>query len=262
MKMKYLKLSLLILLVVSMSCKTAKYPDLEDGLYADIQTSKGDIVLQLEFEKTPMTVANFVSLAEGSNSYVDEKYKGKPFYDGLKFHRVMKNFMIQGGDPLGTGAGNPGYKFKDEFDPSLKHDAPGILSMANSGKATNGSQFFITHKETSWLNNKHSVFGHVVKGMDIVNAIVKDDLINKIEIIRNGKDAKKFDAVSTFDTMFGKMEEESKNILAEQKKMIQSLLDNEEKAKELPSGLKIFVSKEGTGAQPKKGQKVKIHYTG
>lgn len=261
--MKFLKLSILVLILVSFSCtSTKKHPDLEDGMFAIFQTTKGDIIVQLEFEKTPMTVANFVSLAEGTNMYVDESYKGKPFYDGLKFHRVIPNFMIQGGDPKGNGSGGPGYKFKDEFDDSLKHDRAGILSMANSGKATNGSQFFITHKETPHLNGKHTVFGHVIKGQDIVNLIEKGDVINKVEIIRNSKAAKNFDAATVFDTQFKGMEEEAKKAIVKQKEAIQSLLDNEAKATELPSGLKIFITKEGTGAKPKKGDNVKIHYTG
>ena len=168
--MKSTKALFLILLAISLiTCKSAKYPSLGDGMYADIQTNKGDIVLALEFEKTPGTVANFVSLAEGKNTFVDEKYKNKRYYDGVKFHRVIKNFMVQSGDPLGTGAGGSGYKFGDEFpvdqegDFLLTHNAAGILSMANSGPDTNSSQFFITHKETPHLDGKHSVFGHVVK---------------------------------------------------------------------------------------------------
>lgn len=171
--------------------------DLEDGLYANIKTNKGEILLKLEYEKTPLTVANFVGLAEGD---IDNtaKEKGTPYYNGLTFHRVIADFMIQGGDPTGNGMGGPGYKFKDEFDPSLKHDRPGTLSMANAGPGTNGSQFFITHKATPHLDNRHSVFGYVVKGQETVNAIAQGDIIEEIEIIRVGKAAKKFNASETF----------------------------------------------------------------
>jgi cyclophilin family peptidyl-prolyl cis-trans isomerase len=161
-----------------------------NGLYADMVTNKGKIRIKLEFKKTPLTVANFVGLAEGTKN--SSRNKGVKFYDGLTFHRVIDNFMIQGGDPLGTGGGGPGYKFPDEFDPSLKHDSPGILSMANSGPNTNGSQFFITHKATPWLNGKHTVFGKVVAGLDVVNKIEKGDRIISITIIRNGTEARQF----------------------------------------------------------------------
>ena len=163
--------------------------NLNDGLYAVINTDKGDITLTLEFEKTPMTVMNFVGLAEGVLNKEDED---TPFYDGLNFHRVIDNFMIQGGCPLGTGTGGPGYKFPDEFDSSLRHTGPGILSMANAGPGTNGSQFFITHVETPWLDDKHTVFGKVVEGMDVVNKIAQGDKINTIKIERVGEAAKSF----------------------------------------------------------------------
>ena len=159
----------------------------EDGLYAEITTSRGKILLSLEFEKTPMTVANFTGLAEGK---IDGgQGKGKPFYDGLKFHRVIDNFMIQGGCPLGTGTGNPGYSFPDEFDSSLRHDSAGVLSMANSGPASNGSQFFITHTETPWLDGKHTVFGRVVEGQETVNSTKQGDTIKSVKIIRAGQKA-------------------------------------------------------------------------
>jgi len=169
---------------------------LPDGLYAEMETSKGKILLQLEFEKTPLTVANFVGLAEGTKNYSKNgeppTAQGKPFYDGLIFHRVIPDFMIQGGDPEGVGRGGPGYQFRNEIDPSLKHDRAGILSMANAGPDTNGSQFFVTHKETAWLDGKHTVFGHVVEGQDVVNRIAKGDTIKTVKILRIGEKAKAF----------------------------------------------------------------------
>lgn len=181
----------------------AKKPKLEKGLYAEIQTSKGKILIKLEFEKAPLTVANFVGLAEGKIKNT-AKAAGVPYYDGLKFHRVIANFMIQGGDPLGNGTGGPGYSFKDEFLPEFRFTGPGILAMANSGPATNGSQFFITHKETGWLNDRHTIFGHVVTGQEVVNAIVQNDVIEKIKIIRKGRPAKKFKADKVFEELRNK----------------------------------------------------------
>ncbi len=171
--------------------------ELKDGLYAEFDTTKGKIVVQLEFEKTPLTVANFVGLAEGTKNYskdgsAPKAQNGAPFYDGIVFHRVIKGFMVQCGDPTGTGRGGPGYRFKDEIDPSLKHNKPGILSMANAGPATNGSQFFITHVPTPHLDGKHAVFGSVVEGQSVVDAIAQGDKINKLKIVRVGEKAKAF----------------------------------------------------------------------
>ena len=190
---------LLLLISVLFISLTASAGTLADGLYAKMQTSKGEIVLRLFYKRAPLTVSNFVGLAEGSKEWKDPvtgKARKTRYYDGLSFHRVIKDFMIQGGDPLGTGTGGPGYTFQDEFHPELKHSKAGILSMANAGADTNGSQFFITHVPTPHLDNKHSVFGEVVEGMKVVNAIVKGDLINTVTIIRKGESAKSFDSES------------------------------------------------------------------
>ena len=190
---------LLLLITVLFISLTASAGTLADGLYAKMQTSKGEIVLRLFYKRAPLTVSNFVGLAEASKEWKDPvngKARKTRYYDGLSFHRVIKDFMIQGGDPLGTGTGGPGYTFQDEFHPELKHSKAGILSMANAGADTNGSQFFITHVPTPHLDNKHSVFGEVVEGMKVVNDIVKGDLINTVTIIRKGESAKSFDSVS------------------------------------------------------------------
>lgn len=244
---------------VTVNSKSMK---LEKGLYAKISTDKGDIVLMLEFEKVPMTVANFVGLAEGTIKN-DAKAEGEPFYDGLKFHRVIADFMIQGGDPQGNGMGGPGYTFPDEFDPKLRHNGPGILSMANSGPGTNGSQFFITHKETPWLDDKHSIFGHVVEGQDVVNKIAQGDVMNTVEIIRVGKAAKKFDAAATFN----EMKENWAKIQAEKDKAAKEAFANMVKekypnAQQTESGLFYVITEEGSGPKPAKGQTVKVNYIG
>lgn len=270
--MKFIYLTILVLFISITSCQTKKYSDLGDGMYADLQMDNGDILLQLEYQNTPIIVANFVSLAEGTNPYVSDEFKGKPYYNGLKFHRVVKDFIVQGGDPRGNGSGDPGYKFGDEFPVDdqgnilLSHDRPGILSMANSGPESNGSQFFITLKETKFLDGRHSIFGHVVVGQQVVDSIKQDDIINKIEILRIGKEAKEFDASAEFSNYFQKIEEEQKLKVEKLNKakedMLQLVKDNEVKATVLPSGLKIISIKNANGAKPKIGTKVMVNYSG
>jgi cyclophilin family peptidyl-prolyl cis-trans isomerase len=243
--------------------KTVAKADPNDGIFATISTTKGDIVVSLEYEKAPVTVANFISLAEGKNPNVKvEKLKGKPFYDGLKFHRVINDFMIQGGDPDGNGSGGPGYSFKDEFREELKFDKGGILAMANSGPATNGSQFFITHKETPWLNGKHTIFGHVVSGMDNVNKIVQDDIMTKITITRKGTAAKKFDAVKVLADDAKK--DEAKKL--ESQKVVKDkaayFAATKAKATTTASGLKYVVTQKGTGVKGAEGSNIYFHYAG
>jgi FKBP-type peptidyl-prolyl cis-trans isomerase len=238
---------------------------LKDGLYAKFNTDKGEILCLLEYKKTPLTVTNFVGLAEGTKELGGgAKMKGDHFYDGLKFHRVIADFMIQGGCPLGTGTGGPGYSFPDEIDPSLTHSGPGILSMANAGPNTNGSQFFITHVATPWLDGKHTVFGHVVAGQDVVNKIAAGDTINSVEIIRVGAEAQAFKAdQAAFDALLkdfeaSKREKELAAMEAEQK----LIAENWPEAITTPSGLKYVVVQEGEGETPTKGQVVTVHYTG
>jgi len=232
----------------------------DNGLFAQINTNKGIINIVLEFQKTPLTVANFVALAEGEMEN-DEKETGVPYYDGLKFHRVIKDFMIQGGCPQGNGSGDPGYKFADEFHPDLSHSGPGILSMANSGAATNGSQFFITHKETAWLDGKHSIFGHVIDSVsqEVVNAIEKDDSIISVKILRNGRLAKKFDAPKVFVEKQAELE----RIAAEKKAAAKAkIAELKAAATETASGLMYVIHKEGNGVKPEASQIVKVHYKG
>jgi cyclophilin family peptidyl-prolyl cis-trans isomerase len=266
MKKTVVLLSMAISLLFS--CKS-NYADLGDGLFVELQTTQGDMVIKLEQEKTPLTVANFVSLAEGTNPFVTEEYKGKPFYDGLIFHRVMPDFMIQGGDPMGTGSGNPGYRFKDEFDKDLVHNGKGILSMANGGPNTNGSQFFITQKETPWLDGIHTVFGKVVMGIDVIDSIaavptqpvdrpVDSVIMKKVTIVRNGKEAKSFDAVEVLSAYFAEEDARQEKIQA----FGQELVNQKTEAIALPSGLKYAVLKEGQGPKPSIGQNVSVHYAG
>ena len=267
---------------------TVKTPATIEGIFATIATNKGDIVLELEYKKAPVTVANFIALAEGKNTFVtEENLKEKPFFDGLKFHRVIKDFMIQGGDPSGNGSGGPGYAFKDEFT-DLKHDKPGILSMANSGPTTHGRQFFITHKATPWLDGKHTVFGHVTEGMSIVNAIAQNDVVTKITIVRKGALAQKFDAPKVFADYFNNKSEDQKkqDLVNAENKAKQAAIEAEAKkaytekygpviaakkayftatkatATTTPSGLTYKITEKGTGVKPTNGTQFYFHYAG
>lgn len=233
-----------------------------EGIFAEFTTSKGKIVAQLEYKKTPITVANFITLAEGTNPKVTNDLKEKPYYNGLKFHRVIADFMIQGGCPKGDGSGDPGYKFDDEFVPELKHSGKGILSMANAGPKTNGSQFFITHKATPWLDGKHTVFGHVTNGLEVVDKIIKDDVMTSVKIIRIGKDAKNFNAVKVFTDYFAKKAEAEKIEAEKQKAAKEKALKEFENAQTTVSGLKYIVLQQGTGNKPVATSNVKVHYTG
>lgn len=231
---------------------------MENGLYAKIKTTKGEILINLEFEKTPGTVGNFVALAQG-NMENRVKPQGTPYYNGLKFHRVIPDFMIQGGCPLGTGTGDPGYKFEDEFHPDLKHDKPGILSMANSGPASNGSQFFITHIETSWLDNKHTVFGNVIEGQDVVDSIGQGDILESIEIIAVGEVAEKYNAIEAFRTFGGEREKRIAEAVKKADAAIEELAAGFEKTN---SGLRYQMIQKGDGKQAEKGKGVSVHYKG
>jgi peptidylprolyl isomerase len=231
---------------------------MNDGLYAKLNTTRGDITIKLEHEKTPGTVGNFVGLAEG-NLENEAKPQGNPYYDGLKFHRVIPDFMVQGGDPKGTGVGGPGYQFEDEIHPDLKHDRPGILSMANAGPGTNGSQFFITHVATPWLDGKHTVFGHVVEGQDVVNAIKQGDTIDKVEILRKGESAKNFNAVESFRQFNGAKAEREAAAKKQQEELLGELSQGFEKTN---SGLRYKMISEGDGKKAEKGKTVSVHYKG
>lgn len=286
-RLKYISaLVLLCITTTSLFAQKVELPkESEPGIYAAFITTKGNIIVKLEADKTPMTVANFVGLAEGNLTLFDSVKITKPFYDGLKFHRVIKDFMIQGGDPQGTGMGGPGYKFPDETRPDLTHSGPGILSMANSGPATNGSQFFITHKETPWLNGKHTVFGHVVQGQDVVNKIEANDVMTKVMIIRNGKEYKTWNATEKFKSAYAKVQAEQEVKKAEQAKLdaiekeriakasgmteaeyrvylLNEIRKKYPNAQQTESGLVYVIQTEGNGTKANKGDNVSTHYTG
>lgn len=231
---------------------------MENGIYAKFNTTKGTILVKLTHDLTPGTVGNFVGLAEG-NLENKVKPQGKKYYDGLKFHRVIPDFMIQGGCPQGTGTGDPGYKFDDEFHPTLKHDKPGVLSMANSGPGTNGSQFFITHVPTSWLDYKHTVFGQVVEGQDIVNEIVQGDIIESLEIVRVGEEAQKWNAIEAFRVFEGSRAKREAAERAEAEAKMEKLAAGFEKTE---SGLRYQFIQRGNGKKAEKGRTVSVHYSG
>ena len=231
---------------------------MENGIYAKISTTKGDITIKLTHQKTPGTVGNFVALAEG-NLENSAKPQGQPYYDGLKFHRVIADFMIQGGDPKGTGSGGPGYTFDDEFHPDLRHDKAGVLSMANAGPGTNGSQFFITHNATPWLDNNHTVFGFVTEGQDVVDAIAQGDVMEKVTIVRVGNEAEQWNAVEAFRTFEGSRAKR----LAEAKEAKEKELEDLAKGfQKTDSGLRYQIIQQGNGQKPKKGDRVSVHYKG
>jgi len=265
MKRSALSIVLIVLVTIFIGDVNMSEAKLKDGLYAKLLTSKGEILISLEFEKTPLTVANFVGLAEGTKQLGGGAPAGTRFYDGLTFHRVIADFMIQGGDPLGTGTGGPGYTFPDEIDADLRHDKPGILSMANAGPGTNGSQFFITHVPTPWLDGKHTVFGHVVSGQQVVDAIKQGDRIESVEIIRVGSKAEAFKSdQAAFDALLSTIKErQQEKELAALEARQKQIAEAYPGAVTTPSGLKYIVTAEGTGdATPKKGTMVSAHYTG
>lgn len=231
---------------------------MQDGIYAKFTTEAGEILIQLTYDKTPGTVGNFVALAEG-NLENEAKPQGTPYYDGLKFHRVIPDFMIQGGDPLGTGSGGPGYKFDDEFHPELKHDRPGVLSMANAGPGSNGSQFFITHVPTEWLDNKHSVFGYVIEGQEVVDGVAQGHSMQTVEIIRVGEEAKNWNAVETFRQFNGAKAERETAALNAEKELLKSISEGFE---ETGSGLRYKIIQKGEGARAEAGKTVAVHYKG
>ena len=231
---------------------------MENGIYAKFNTTKGSILVKLTHDLTPGTVGNFVALAEG-NLENKARPQGKPYYDGLKFHRVIPDFMIQGGCPQGVGTGGPGYSFDDEFHSSLKHNKPGILAMANSGPASNGSQFYITHVPTSWLDNKHTVFGEVVEGQDIVDAVAQSDVLETLEIVRVGDEAEKWNAVEAFRTFEGNRQKKIEDAKKEAEAKMEELAAGFEKTE---SGLRYKMIQTGSGKQAESGKTVSVHYEG
>lgn len=252
-----------------------EYDALKDGLYAEMETSMGDMTIELYEKDAPLTVANFVGLAEGTKEN-SAKPLGTPYYDGIIFHRVIKDFMIQGGDPDGKGTGGPGYNFSDEFFSDKKHDKKGVLSMANAGPNTNGSQFFITEVPTPWLNGRHTIFGQVIKGEAVIDSIVNvkkgpqdkpvdDIVINHVKIVRKGADYANYDGGKAFAKAeaenAAKLEAIEQKENAEKAKEIQRQKDLTAKASKTASGLMYYIEEEGTGETPLNGDMLNVHYT-
>ena len=246
-----------LLVIFTLLFSTFSIANLDDGIYAHLTTSKGEITVELAYKKAPLTVTNFIALSEGTKA--SNKELGIPFYDGLVFHRVIDEFMIQGGDPKGNGTGGPGYMFADEFS-DLIHDRPGVLSMANSGPNTNGSQFFITHVPTPWLDGKHSVFGSVVEGMDVVNSVKQGDILEAVRIERVGEEANQF--VANEDSFNALISKANENILASLKLRQQDfesyVSSTYPSAKETDLGYFTRVNKQGDDVSPNKGQIVSV----
>lgn len=289
MKKVYGLLCVLSIILMSASCEEDKYPELADGIYAEINTTKGTMVAELYYKEAPLTVSNYVALAEGKQEQLTDSLQGKPFYDGLIFHRVIKDFMIQGGDPTGTGGGSIGYKFNQEVNDTLKHDEKGVLSMANAGPNTNGSQFFIMHKENPSLDMRYNVFGKVIEGLSVIDSIanvatnerdrpLEDVVLNSVKIIRKGKEAKKFDAYKTFEleseASNKKLEEErleAEKLAAERKAnapkfiadKLQEIKTLKAQSQKLPdSEVRVTVVKKGTGEKPQEGAMLTLEYSG
>lgn len=280
-------LLLIAVIITAASCED-KYADVPDGIYAEIVTDKGTMFAELYYEATPLTVANYVALAEGNHPSLGvDSLKNKPYYDGLLFHRVMKGFMIQGGDFSGTGSGQVGYKFDQEIVDTLKHDEQGVLSMANAGPNTNGAQFFIMDKATPSLDGKYNVFGKVVEGLSVIDSIaavpvnaaanhrpLEEVKMQTIRIIRKGKAAKKWDAVSTFENIQEEKAAAAKKAaeLAEERasqapimkgKKAAQLVEWKSKATKLPdSDVLVYKLEEGSGVKPALGSQIKIDYAG
>jgi len=244
----------------NMNTDTSDFQNLGDGLFARIATNRGDIIIRLEYQKAPLTVTNFAALAEGKM----DAARGRSFYNGLTFHRVIANFMIQGGCPLGTGTGGPGYSFPDEISPDLKHNRAGTLSMANAGPNTNGSQFFITHGPTPHLDGAHAVFGYVVQGQDVVNAVRQGDTIRSITIIRNGAEAEAFKTdQENFDRLLANAgAANARELQAQREANIAKINADYPNTQQTSSGIRYIILNEGTGGSPSRGSTVRVHYTG